>query len=82
MTDHRNPALPIEQAVAHALRLAGTWTAWDGRPRAVDGRLYTPHKAIRRLADHLVDHLAEVEARLAGETPDSNNGPDDSADQE
>ena len=29
-------------------------------------RVYTPHKAVRRIADHLVDHLAEVEALLAG----------------
>ena len=29
-------------------------------------RIYTPHKAIRRVADHLLDHLAELEARLAG----------------
>ena len=29
-------------------------------------RLYTPHKAIRRHADHLVDHLAQIEALLAG----------------
>ncbi|MFJ3669017.1 hypothetical protein ACIPSE_21460 [Streptomyces sp. NPDC090106] len=38
-----------------------------------DGRAYTPHKAIRRVADHLVDHLvdhpAEPEARLAGDDP-------------
>jgi hypothetical protein len=35
---------------------------------AADGvRLYTPNKAIRRRADHLVDHLAEIEALLAGE---------------
>ncbi|MFD5762744.1 hypothetical protein ACFWIZ_48350, partial [Streptomyces sp. NPDC127044] len=29
----------------------------------------TPHKAIRRVADHLLDHLAELEARLVGEEP-------------
>ncbi len=29
-----------------------------------------PHKAIRRVADHLVDHLAEIEARLAGQPPE------------
>lgn len=34
-------------------------------PRTVDGRIYTPHKAVRRVADHLVDHLAEIEARVA-----------------
>jgi len=65
-TDDRDPAELIEDAVAHALRLAQTWTAWDGRPLAVEDRIYTPHKAIRRLGDHLVDHLAELEARLAG----------------
>jgi hypothetical protein len=26
-------------------------------------RVFTPHKAIRRVADHLVDHFAELEAR-------------------
>ncbi len=71
MTEHapdgRHPAQSIEDAVTHALRLAETWPAWDGEPRAVDDRVYTPHKAIRRLADHLVDHLAEFEARVAGQ---------------
>lgn len=44
-----------------------TWPAWNGEPlTADDGRIYTPHKAVRRIADHIVDHLAEVEALLAG----------------
>ena len=64
-----DPTQVIEDAVAHALRLAETWTAWDGQPVTVDGRIYTPHKAVRRLADHLVDHLAELEARVAGQAP-------------
>ncbi len=68
-TDDRHPAQVIGDAVVHALRLAQTWPAWDGRPVAVADRVYTPHKAIRRLADHLVDHLAELEARLAGVSP-------------
>jgi hypothetical protein len=68
-TDDRHPAQVIEDAVEYALRLAETWPAWDGRPLAAGDRIYTPHKAIRRLADHLLDHLAELEARLAGRPP-------------
>ncbi|SCG64497.1 hypothetical protein [Micromonospora humi] len=69
ITDDRDPARVVEDAVAHALRLAETWPAWDGQARAAGDRVYTPHKALRRLADHLVDHLAELEARLAGRSP-------------
>ncbi|MFJ3922874.1 hypothetical protein [Streptomyces sp. NPDC090022] len=64
-----DPAAQVTDAVARVLNLAATWTAWDGLPLAVDDRVYTPHKAIRRVADHLVDHLAELEARLAGQEP-------------
>ncbi|MEV4164131.1 hypothetical protein [Nonomuraea dietziae] len=66
ITDDRSPALVVTAMVDHVLGLAATWTAWDGRPFQTDQRIYTPHKAIRRVADHLVDHLAELEARLAG----------------
>jgi hypothetical protein len=62
----RHPAGVVTAMVEHVLALAATWTAWDGVPRQADDRTYTPHKAIRRVADHLIDHLAEVEARLAG----------------
>ncbi|HZE37934.1 MAG TPA: hypothetical protein VE172_03905 [Stackebrandtia sp.] len=69
LTDDRDPADVIDAAIGHALGLAATWTAWDGTPLPVEDRVYTPHKAIRRIADHLVDHLAEMEARLAGHAP-------------
>lgn len=65
-TDDRDPAGIVADMVDHVLALAGTWTAWDGRPVPADDRVHTPHKAIRRVADHLVDHLAEMEARLVG----------------
>lgn len=63
-----NPGDSVVAGVERILFLARTWLAWDGRPRlAEDGvRLYTPHKAIRRHTHHLVDHLAEIEAILAG----------------
>lgn len=66
MTDERHPADVVNELVEQVLARAATWTSWDGEPRPVDDRVYTPHKAIRRVADHLVDHLAEIEARVAG----------------
>ncbi|MFF8611485.1 hypothetical protein [Streptomyces sp. NPDC015350] len=67
VTDGRDPAQVVAGMVDHVLALAATWTAWDGRPLPAGDRLYTPHKAIRRVADHMIDHLAEMEARLVGE---------------
>jgi len=70
---HRNPAHAVADSVEACLALARSWHAWDGRPiaRDMDGKpnTWTPHKAIRRIADHLVDHLHEVEALLAGADP-------------
>ena len=77
MTDHgpavdgRHPADVVTAMVDHVLELAQTWPRWNGTPVEVpvDGepaRTYTPHKAVRRVADHLLDHLAELEARIAG----------------
>jgi hypothetical protein len=67
-TSDDDPGAGIEAAVARTLELAATWIGWDGRPRVSDDgeRIYTPHKAVRRQADHLLDHLAEVEAVVAG----------------
>jgi hypothetical protein len=56
----------VDTAVAEVLETAGGWLGWDGRPVVFDGSAWTPHKALRRVADHLVDHLAEIECRLAG----------------
>ncbi|WP_037858666.1 hypothetical protein [Streptomyces sp. NRRL S-340] len=69
ITPDDTPAAAVTGMVGHVLALAATWTAWDGTPLPADDRVYTPHKAVRRVADHMVDHLAELEARLAGETP-------------
>ena len=60
-TDDRAPADVVAEMISGVLSLAETWPRWDGTPRP-----FTPHKAIRRVADHLVDHLAEIEARRAG----------------
>jgi hypothetical protein len=67
--DQRAPSRAILEMVEQVLALAETWTSWDGVQRVSGDRVYTPHKAIRRVADHLIDHLAELEAGLAGATP-------------
>jgi hypothetical protein len=72
-TDNRHPSDVIADMVNHVLELAATWPHWDGTPFevSVEGeeapRVYTPHKAVRRVADHLLDHLAELEARVGGQ---------------
>jgi hypothetical protein len=71
-TDGRDPAAVVTAATDHVLELAESWIRWDGHPVQVpvdeepEPRLYTPHKVIRRVTDHMIDHLAEVQARLAG----------------
>lgn len=60
-----NPGALIGAAVDHVLKVASTWLAWDGRPIATEENVWTPHKALRRVSDHLLDHLAEIEALLA-----------------
>jgi hypothetical protein len=65
--DNRQPDKAILEMVEHVLALAGSWISWDGHPRPIGDRTYTPHKAIRRVADHMIDHLAQLEARLAGQ---------------
>ncbi len=68
-----NPGQQVVDAVEKCLVLAQTWHAWDGRPiaRIADGKpnTWTPYKAVRRVTDHLIDHLHQVEALLAGATP-------------
>ena len=65
-TDGRDPAGLVEGAVADVLARAEQWLGWDGRPVFRSGNAWTPHKVLRRVADHLLDHLAEIECRLAG----------------
>jgi hypothetical protein len=67
--DERDPSLLVPVAVAEVLDIAESWLGWDQRPVFRDGNAWTPHKAMRRVADHLLDHLAELECRLAGLPP-------------
>lgn len=65
-TDDRDPSTLVPAAVEEVLRLASSWLSWDGAPRYGDGNIWTPHKALRRVSDHLLDHLAEIDALSAG----------------
>ncbi|HKD90064.1 MAG TPA: hypothetical protein VKB62_16155 [Streptosporangiaceae bacterium] len=65
--DDRDVAAVVPAAVTEVLDLAETWLGWDGSPVYRDGNAWTPHKALRRVADHLLDHLAEIECRLASQ---------------
>ena len=56
----------IPDAVRQVLDVAETWLGWNGAQIRREGNVWTPHKALRRVADHLLDHLAEIEGRLAG----------------
>ena len=71
--DDRDASTLIPAAVDEILELAVTWLAWNGAPVLSDGNAWTPLKALRRITDHLLDHLAEIEATLAGQptVPDS-----------
>ena len=51
----------IPDAARQILDIAETWLGWDGTPIRREGNVWTPHKALRRVADHLLDHLAEIE---------------------
>jgi hypothetical protein len=65
-----SPARLVVDSVERCLAMAATWPAWDGKPvvRGPGGAAdtWTPHKAQRRIAGHLLDHLHEAEALLAG----------------
>ena len=65
--DDRDVAAIIPAAVAEVLDVAESWLGWNGRAVHAEGNAWTPHKALRRVTDHLLDHLAEIECRLAGQ---------------
>lgn len=60
----RNAAELVPSAIAEVIDVACTWLAWDGVPRHGDGNVWTPLKALRRIQDHLLDHLAEIHSVL------------------
>jgi hypothetical protein len=69
--DHRHPADMVTAMVDRVFELAATWSSWDGAPieiprRGENATQFHPHTAVRRVADRMVDHLAELDVRLGG----------------
>src|SRR5437773_5476127 len=63
-------------ATEDALAAAQSWIGWSTGAVISLGNAWTPHKALRRIADHLIDHLCQIESREAGEAavPDAWRG--------
>lgn len=63
---HPRPDELVLIAVEEALARAERWLGWNGAATMSMGSVWTPHKALRRVTDHLIDHLAQIESRAAG----------------
>jgi hypothetical protein len=64
-----SPSAIVPAMIEEVLEGAETWMRWDGEVVVRDGRQMTPLKAIRRVTDHVIDHLAEFQARVARQEP-------------
>jgi hypothetical protein len=64
-----SPAEIVPLMIEEVLTLAESWLAWNGEVVERDGREMTPLKAIRRVTDHVIDHLAEIQSRCTGHAP-------------
>jgi hypothetical protein len=67
--DRAEPDELILEATEDALARAEAWIGWNGAGRMSLGSAWTPHKIMRRISDHLVDHLCQLEARVASMEP-------------
>lgn len=63
------PVNAVPDMIRNVLTMAATWNKWNGQPVETDGRIMTPNKAIRRVVDHTIDHLAEAQARINNHDP-------------
>ena len=63
---HPEPDELVQIAVEDALATAERWVGWNGAAVLSLGNAWTPHKALRRITDHLVDHLNQIECLISG----------------
>jgi hypothetical protein len=71
---YRDPAHPgpdelVLRSVEDALAVAESWLGWNGVATLSLGNAWTPNKALRRITDHLIDHLNQIDCRAAGIAP-------------
>jgi hypothetical protein len=64
---HPTPDEVVLQATENALALAASWIGWAGPAVMSLGNAWTPNKSLRRITDHLIDHITQIECRAAGE---------------
>jgi len=67
--DRVEPDELVLEATEDALERAQTWIGWESGAAMSLGSAWTPHKALRRIADHLIDHLCQIESRVTQEVP-------------
>jgi hypothetical protein len=56
-------------AVEDTLEQMDRWSGWNGVSTRGGGSVWTPQKSTRRITDHLIDHLTQIECRIAGVEP-------------
>jgi hypothetical protein len=66
---HPTPDELVLISIEDGLARAASWIGWNGSSTLSLGNAWTPHKALRRITDHLIDHLAQIECRFAAEPP-------------
>jgi hypothetical protein len=67
--DKPEPDEAVLLSVEDALAVAEKWVGWNGGAQFSLGNAWTPHKALRRITDHLVDHLNQIVCRTSGIAP-------------
>jgi len=69
VTGQPDPDELVVLSIEDAIETAERWIGWNGTAAFSLGNAWTPHKALRRITDHLVDHLDQIECRVAGVAP-------------
>lgn len=67
--DKIEPDELVVEATEDAIVRAATWIGWESGAVMSLGNAWTPHKALRRITDHLIDHLCQIETRGNSEMP-------------